>query len=612
VTGSMSSRKEGSMLGPYRIVEQVGQGGMATIYKAYQPSMDRYVAVKILPAHFAHDPKFVARFNREAQTIAKLEHKNIIPVHDYGDENGVTYLVMRYLDSGTLKDVMAAGRLTIADVVEIMTQVCAALDYAHRQGVIHRDVKPANVLIDREGAAYLSDFGIARVLEGASNLTDTGGAVGTPAYMAPEQSMGGAIDARTDIYALGVILYEMLVGRPPYQADTPMAVVLAHIHEPLPSPRVVNPALPEPFEKVILKALAKDPADRYQSAGEMATALKNALAESGISTHESTLPQLAEQAREMAISRTMPAPDLQFAQGRVSTQPTPVQRSRLPLIVGGLALLLVTAVVGAVIVASILRGAAAAPEPAEIIAANETDEAVTEEPVDAVTENAPDTPEPTADPFEGNALVRQTFDDPAFEGTIDTSLWLYESFTEEQCQFIQHEGALVVTDDATASMSCVLSIPDPEPIAIEQFGTFQVDLQSESDRNQSYQEASLNMMVYQDGGSWWYARCGLSSQDDWTALHFWIVNVETDGTEQFQDDGELGAVDDRWYSLALTIDPATHEIACHADGHLIGKGIPDFFDEIPNPVFGRSLNLWRDPGAVGTQLIDNFTLLAPE
>src|SRR5574341_2611398 len=187
----MSTLHEGAALGSYRVIEQVGTGGMATVYKSYQPSMERFVALKVLPSYYAQDPKFVQRFIREARTIAKLEHKNILPVYDFGEENGVTFLAMRYLDGGTLKDVLGLGRLTLSDAVDIMAQVCAALDYAHRQGVIHRDVKPANIMIDSEGAAYLTDFGIAKVLENVTGgLTETGAAVGTPAYMAPEQSLG--------------------------------------------------------------------------------------------------------------------------------------------------------------------------------------------------------------------------------------------------------------------------------------------------------------------------------------------------------------------------------------------------------------------------------------
>jgi serine/threonine protein kinase len=287
----------GKTLGGYRIVEQVGMGGMATVYKAYQSSMERYVALKILPSHYAADPKFVRRFIREARTIAKLEHRNILPVHDFGEEDGVTYLAMRYLDGGTLKDMLAQGRPTLIDIAELMSQICAALDYAHRQGVVHRDVKPANIMIDDEGSVFLTDFGIAKALEGTAELTEPGVGIGTPAYMAPEQSLGKKVDGRTDIYALGVILYEMVVGRPPYGADTPMAVALAHIHEPLPLPRGIKPDIPEPIEAVIIKALSKDPGDRYQTANELAQAFKQALAESGPLPAETTLQMLLSKVR---------------------------------------------------------------------------------------------------------------------------------------------------------------------------------------------------------------------------------------------------------------------------------------------------------------------------
>ena len=281
-------------------------GGMATVYKAYQPSMERYVALKILPSHYAEDPKFVKRFIREARTIAQLEHRNILPVYDFGEEDGVTYLAMRYLDGGTLKDILARGRPTLIDIAELLTQICAALDYAHRQGVVHRDVKPANIMVDDEGAAYLTDFGIAKVLEGTGELTDAGAAIGTPAYMAPEQSLGKKVDGRTDIYALGVVLYQMVVGRPPYEADTPMAVALAHIHNPLPLPREVKPDIPEPIEAVIIKALAKAPGDRYQTANELAQAFKQGLAGSGPIPAETVLQMLVDEARATRMAQTVP------------------------------------------------------------------------------------------------------------------------------------------------------------------------------------------------------------------------------------------------------------------------------------------------------------------
>jgi ligand-binding sensor domain-containing protein len=265
----------GQMIGPYRIIEQIGLGGMATVYKAYQASMDRYVAVKVLPRQFAEDPSFVGRFEQEARTIAKLEHPHILPVHDYGEQEGVTYLVMRFIGGGTLKDLITdRGPLSSDEMLRIMEQVGGALGYAHSQGVIHRDIKPSNVLIDSRGDCFLTDFGIARLVAGSTEFTATGRVVGTPAYMAPEQGMGEKADARSDIYALGIILYEMATGKVPFEAETPLAVLMKHASAPLPLPRQIRPDLPEGIERVILRALSKSPADRFQRVEDMLAALR--------------------------------------------------------------------------------------------------------------------------------------------------------------------------------------------------------------------------------------------------------------------------------------------------------------------------------------------------
>ena len=275
----------GRQLGQYRIVGPLGQGGMAAVYKAYQASVERYVALKILPSHYSRDADFVRRFKREAKVIAGLEHPNILPIHDHGEADGFTYIVMRFVEGGTLKDLLHGAPLPLSQTCQLISQIAAALDHAHSKGIIHRDVKPSNVLLDSHGNCLLTDFGIARILEATGRFTSTGAFLGTPTYASPEQAMGRALDGRSDVYSLGIMLFEITTGHPPFDAETPMAILIKHIHDPLPMPRAVNPELPEAVERVILKALAKEPADRYQTAGEMAKALA-AAATAGMSFEE--------------------------------------------------------------------------------------------------------------------------------------------------------------------------------------------------------------------------------------------------------------------------------------------------------------------------------------
>jgi len=269
----------GKQIGSYQIVAPLGEGGMAAVYKAYQPAMDRYVALKILPRYFANDPQFISRFQQEAKILAKLQHPHILPVFDFGEEDDYTYIVMPFIESGTLVSLMRGEPLSLAQIRRVISQAGDALDYAHLRGLIHRDVKPSNILIDERGNCLLMDFGLAKIIEGSIHLTTSGAIMGTPAYMSPEQGLGEKLDARTDIYSLGVILYEMAVGRVPYKAETPMAIIVKHINDPLPMPRTLNENLPEAIERVILKSLAKKPEDRFGTAGEMVKALHAAIPE---------------------------------------------------------------------------------------------------------------------------------------------------------------------------------------------------------------------------------------------------------------------------------------------------------------------------------------------
>jgi len=267
----------GQQFGPYQVIAPLGEGGMAAVYKAFQPAMERYVALKILPRHYANAPQFVSRFKREAKVLAQLQHPHILPVFDFGESEGYTYLAMPLIKSGTLTDLLQGEPLPFEQIRLIIAQMGGALAYAHTHGFIHRDVKPSNVLIDESGNCLLSDFGLAMILEGSEKLTASGAVIGTPAYMSPEQGMGKTLDGRSDLYSLSVILYEMATGRPPYKADTPMAVMIKHITDPLPLPRLLNPAIPETLELVILKGMAKNPEDRYPTAGELVRAVEAAL-----------------------------------------------------------------------------------------------------------------------------------------------------------------------------------------------------------------------------------------------------------------------------------------------------------------------------------------------
>ncbi len=296
----------GKRLGGYQIVDQIGQGGMATVCKAYQPSMDRYVAIKILPSYFTEDESFVGRFTQEARTLARLEHPHILPVHDYGEQEGITYLVMRYVEAGTLKDlIVREGPLDVKEAARIVGQVAGALGYAHTQGVVHRDIKPSNVLVDQQGNTFLMDFGIAKLVAETAHYTASGAIIGTPAYMSPEQGMGQPADSRCDIYSLGVVLYEMVTGRVPFEAETPLAVLLKHVNDPLPPPRQIRPELPEAAERVILKAMAKSPGDRYQTAQELIDALQGAV--TGL-PQEIAAPQPSEDLTDETILRPRVSP----------------------------------------------------------------------------------------------------------------------------------------------------------------------------------------------------------------------------------------------------------------------------------------------------------------
>lgn len=265
----------GKTLGQYRIISEIGRGGMGTVYKALDSSRNRYVALKVLSPFLQANPEFLKRFQREADAAARLKYPNIIEIYQAGQIEGQSFIAMEYMDGGSLHDHLQQGRpLDQNTVINIVSQIASALDYAHSHGVIHRDLKPSNILFARDGRAVLSDFGIAKTFA-SSLITEPGTIMGTPYYMSPEQARGlTEVDHRSDIYSLGALCYEMLTGRVPFERTTPHAVLHAHIYEPPPLLRQINPRIPKPVEDVVLRALEKDPRARYQTASGLAANLQ--------------------------------------------------------------------------------------------------------------------------------------------------------------------------------------------------------------------------------------------------------------------------------------------------------------------------------------------------
>jgi serine/threonine protein kinase len=341
---------EPTKFGRYEIKGEIGRGGMATVYHAYDPRFEREVAIKVLPREMLHDPQFRTRFEREAKTVAMLEHPAIVPVYDFGEEEGQPYFVMRYMTGGSLSDRMKKGPMTVKDAAHLLTHLGPALDEAHAKGIIHRDLKPGNILYDQYNEPYVSDFGIAKLSEAQTNVTGSA-IVGTPAYMSPEQAQGEGVDGRSDIYGLGVILFEMLTGQQPYHGDTPMSVVVKHITDPVPHILDVKPDLPGDIEAVIEKAMAKDRNERFQTVKALAEAL-NAVARGEKPDLGPADVTVVSQPKTVATKR--PVQSLQetvLSKRAAQTQVAPAKKGGgAGIVVGLIALVLIVAAIAGVFI----------------------------------------------------------------------------------------------------------------------------------------------------------------------------------------------------------------------------------------------------------------------
>lgn len=402
----------GQTLSQYRITEQIGEGGMAAVFKAFQPGLNRDIALKVLPPHFAKQADFTERFVREAQAIGNLHHPNILPVYDSGQDKGYSYIAMRYVPNAITLTYEMKSPLKTERIIEVIGQIAGALDHAHKAGIIHRDVKPSNVLLDGQWA-LLSDFGLAKMVEGSSELTGTGVGMGTPAYMSPEQGMGKKVDRRTDVYALGIILYEMLTGIVPHKAETPIATVMKRINEPLPLPRTLNANIPEAVERVLLKALAVEPADRFDSAGELAAALKEAFGPNPDQVLAGVLPTIVSPQK----TASPPADATRLSPSQPAAQ---ASKSGLPLSIlgfGAIGLLIFLVLIGiGVLIFLQLRS------PSGDVARNTP---AAETPTQAALAATTDTPAPTDTPAQAST------EEPAATSAAQDSITAPEAATVE-------------------------------------------------------------------------------------------------------------------------------------------------------------------------------------
>lgn len=552
----------GQSLGRYHILEQLGEGGMAVVYKAFDTRLERNVAVKVILPGKEHSEKFLKRFEREAKALAQLSHPNIVKVLDYGDYEGVPYLVMEYLHGGTLKQKLSGRTMSWKEAIRIIIPVARALGYAHQHRIIHRDVKPSNILITDAGDPMVSDFGIAKILEvdETMDLTGTGVGLGTPEYMSPEQAQGKQVDARSDIYSLGVVLYELVTGRKPYQADTPMAVVWKLASEPLPRPSMLNKDVPEVVENILIKALSKNPDDRFKDTDSFITVLENVIAGTRIPEEKKTPKAPGTSYRFWAM---------------------------------GIGSVVLFAMMGWFAFTALNRMEPNAPSGVSTPAFVSTSEGVTSESASTNVNNpvVPSTPS-----------LHDDFNEATYNGSFNRQKWEAAG----DCSSVSQEnGSLVFRSKDEGCDLYVLSansgytyLSDPSWLEAK------VRIEDDFQGNVATQE--LQFITDKLPGNGYWILCGIQVDGSGTRLFFDVNNYGKDDAAEYRQ--EFPAEPGKWYTLHLAIDSKTMTTSCTVDGEVLGSYVPAEAALLRKVEFRRVVEAARGSNASMTSAVDDVRI----
>lgn len=443
-------------IGRYEIIRQLGVGGMGRVLLAHDPRLPRDVALKLLDKEPKGDSNLRERFEREARIIASLEHHAIVPVYDFGEFEGQLYLVMRLMRGGSLRDRLSGRPMPTAAVKTVVQRIASALQKAHSNGVIHRDLKPANILFDDEDKPYLSDFGIVKLYETETRLTKTGGILGTPAYMAPEQGLGEPVDGRSDIYSLGVVLYEMATGRVPFQAETPISTVLKHIQEHLPPPRSLNPDIDPSIERVVIRALAKNPDERYPTPGHMVRELQQG--GNARSSERTIIEPLSGPQAPSSVRSTADEP----AQVASKQKMSGARRSRPILVAGGVFAVFVLALAAGAVWSLFGASVTPTPTPASTTVADLTTNSTTSAPMPTPTPE-PLTSTPTVTSLPTGTATAPATATPTIEPT-PTSIWVWAPGTQrDQIAFVSNRSGRDAIYALDLQSSTAEQLTEPRP-----------------------------------------------------------------------------------------------------------------------------------------------------